>query len=58
MKLNQVLKGVIFLFLAIALNNMSALATTDDGEVLGATKIIDNGPAAERFDLVLMAEGY
>ncbi len=58
MKLNQVLKGVIFLFLAIALNNMSALATTDDGEVLGATKIIDNGPAGERFDLVLIAEGY
>jgi hypothetical protein len=29
-----------------------------DGEVLGAVKIVDNGDPAERFNLVLVAEGY
>ncbi len=29
-----------------------------DGRVLGATKIVDNGDPSERFNLVLVAEGY
>ncbi len=32
--------------------------TTADGNVIGTTKIVDNGPDAERFNLVLVAEGY
>lgn len=31
---------------------------TADGHVIGATKIVDNGDPAERFNLVLVAEGY
>jgi hypothetical protein len=30
----------------------------NDGEVVGAVKIVDNGDASERFNLVLVAEGY
>lgn len=29
-----------------------------DGAVIGATKVVDNGPDAQRFNLVLLAEGY
>ena len=29
-----------------------------DGVVLGSTKFVDNGPDAERFNFVLLAEGY
>lgn len=29
-----------------------------DGKVIGTTKIVDNGDPAERFNLVLVAEGY
>lgn len=32
--------------------------TTLDGAVLGATKIVDHGSPAERFNLVLISEGY
>src|SRR3712207_3651896 len=32
--------------------------TTADGSVLGTTKIVDNGPSAIRWDLVLMGDGY
>ena len=44
--------------LAIVINSTAALATPSDGQVIGAVKIVDNGPAAERFNLVLIAEGY
>lgn len=30
----------------------------NDGEVIGAVQILDNGDPAERFNLVLVAEGY
>jgi hypothetical protein len=29
-----------------------------DGTVIGITKIMDNGPASDRFNIVLVAEGY
>jgi hypothetical protein len=29
-----------------------------DGTVIGATKILDNGPDSERFNLVILSEGY
>lgn len=35
-----------------------ALAGTNDGVVIGATKIADHGPDAQRFNFVLVAEGY
>ena len=32
--------------------------TTSDGTVIGTTKILDNGPASVRWNLVLLGEGY
>src|SRR3712207_6699129 len=32
--------------------------TTADGSILGTTKIVDNGPSAIRWDMVLMGDGY
>ena len=32
--------------------------STADGTVLGTTKIVDNGPAAQRFNLLILSEGY
>jgi hypothetical protein len=29
-----------------------------DGKILGTTKIVDHGPAASRFNIVILAEGY
>jgi hypothetical protein len=31
---------------------------TADGAVLGSTQIVDKGATAERFNLVLISEGY
>lgn len=49
-----------FLFISIALLLVvgAAYAAPGDGSVVGATKIVDNGPDTERFDLVIVAEGY
>jgi hypothetical protein len=58
MKSNQALMGILCFFMAIALCNTSAVATENDGQVLSVTKIVDNGPASDRFNLVIMAEGY
>ncbi|MCO6435576.1 MAG: HYR domain-containing protein [Phycisphaerae bacterium] len=35
-----------------------AQAGPSDGMVVGITKIVDNGPASSRFNLVLMGDGY
>ncbi len=35
-----------------------AHAGTADGTVLGATKLLDNGSDEDRFDIVIVAEGY
>jgi hypothetical protein len=32
--------------------------TTADGTILGTTRIVDNGPPSERWDLVIMGDGY
>lgn len=32
--------------------------STTDGSVVGVTKVVDNGPANRRWNLVLLAEGY
>jgi len=31
---------------------------TADGTIIGATKIVDNGPDSKRFNMVIVAEGY
>ncbi|HEX8368089.1 MAG TPA: M64 family metallopeptidase [Pyrinomonadaceae bacterium] len=31
---------------------------TTDGRIIGKTKIIDNGPASQRWNLVIMSDGY
>lgn len=31
---------------------------TSDGQILGTTKIVDHGPAAVRFNFVIMGDGY
>ena len=33
-------------------------ATPADGMVVGTTKVVDNGPAADRYNIVVIAEGY
>src|SRR5687768_5358956 len=47
-------------FLALALTTAAgpALAGTGDGMVVSVTKIVDNGPATDRFNLVLLSDGY
>ncbi|MFE6049259.1 M64 family metallopeptidase [Kitasatospora sp. NPDC056446] len=32
--------------------------TTSDGTVIGTTKIVDSGPATQRWNLVIMGDGY
>jgi hypothetical protein len=32
--------------------------TTADGSIVGTTKIVDNGPAAERWNIAIMGDGY
>ena len=32
--------------------------STADGSVVGTTKIVDHGPSSERWDLVIMGDGY
>ncbi len=32
--------------------------TTSDGAVMGTTKVVDNGPASLRFNLVVFGDGY
>ncbi|NIM16112.1 MAG: hypothetical protein GTO45_29265, partial [Candidatus Aminicenantes bacterium] len=49
------LAGVCLLVLLFPL---SILADTGDGTVLSVTKIQDNGPDAQRFNIVIMGDGY
>ena len=32
--------------------------TTSDGIILGLTKVVDHGPAASRWNLVVLGDGY
>jgi len=43
---------------ASALAAPSTFAGTTDGTVIGATKLLDNGSDAERFDIVIVGDGY
>jgi hypothetical protein len=57
MKNQPILTGV--LALAVGATDMSnVLAGPSDGVVRGSTKFINNGPDAQRFNFVLLAEGY
>ncbi len=55
-------KNTIRFSLGIALSlSLAAVPTpagTSDGTVIGITKILDNGPASDRYNIVLIAEGY
>lgn len=51
--------GILVLAFALIVCAVSpATAGPGDGMVLGAVKVHDNGPNGERFNLVVMAEGY
>ena len=32
--------------------------TTADGQIVGTTKIVDNGPASQRWNIAVMGDGY
>ena len=46
------------ILLLAVLTLAQAQAGPGDGMVIGATKIFDSGPDGDRFNLVLVAEGY
>ena len=53
------MKTMFFLISLVgSLYGLRGNATPADGTVFGATKILDNGLATDRFNLVLIAEGY
>jgi hypothetical protein len=58
MKIKKAFIGIMCFSLAIMLGSTFAYASPSDGTVLGATKVIDNGPDSARMNLVLIAEGY
>jgi hypothetical protein len=51
-------KSTFALVSALVLCSPAVLAAPDDGSVGAVSKIVDNGGDAERFDVVLLAEGY
>jgi len=51
------LSALIFGILSFVVS-MNASAGTGDGTVLSTTKVVDNGPDAERYNLVVIAEGF
>ncbi len=58
MKIKKTFLGIMCFSLLILLGSTFAVASPSDGIVLEATKVVDNGPASDRFNLVLIAEGY
>ena len=54
----KVKKIHLVISLLITIYGIRATGRSDDGMVIGTTKIIDNGLATDRFNLVLIAEGY
>lgn len=48
----------ITILVGLLLLASSARAGVSDGSVVGITKILDKGPAASRFNIVLLADGY
>jgi hypothetical protein len=51
--LHRVGAGLMWAVLSVGL-----MGGPDDGEIIGVTKILDNGPDSDRFVLVLLSEGY
>jgi hypothetical protein len=58
MKRHSIRPGVGFLALLIVFSSLPLFGGPTDGTVVGATKIVDNGPDAQRYNIVLMSEGY
>ncbi len=48
----------LVVMLTAALLPHGALAGTSDGSVISTTKIQDNGPDTQRFNLIIMGDGY
>jgi hypothetical protein len=48
----------LVIFFVSLLLSYSTLSAPADGMVVGATKIVDNGPDSDRFNLVIMGDGY
>jgi hypothetical protein len=57
MAYNRIVPTLI-LTLGLLVAAAPVMAGPGDGTVLGATKVVDNGPDAERFNLVVLAEGF
>jgi hypothetical protein len=56
---DQALQRIVWIIgLVVALGSGRVWATTSDGTVIGATKIVDHGPDAQRYTIVLIGEGY
>lgn len=49
---------VLGFFALVALLAPTAYAGVGDGMVIGATKILDNGSSVDRYDVVLVGDGY
>jgi IgA Peptidase M64 len=58
MKIQVIQKIACCVGLVVALGGASAWGNTSDGTVIGATKIVDHGPDAQRYVIVLIGEGY
>ena len=56
--ISRVFFAVGLALVALCIGASSALAGTGDGMVKGVTKLVDNGPTADRFNLVLIGDGY
>ncbi len=54
----SILPTTFAVVVALTVMTSAAVAGTGDGTVLGATKVFDNGPDSERYNLVVLAEGF
>jgi hypothetical protein len=55
---NQLIQTAVLVLALSATAIVNVQAGPLDGAVIGSTKFVDNGPDAERFNFVLLAEGY
>ena len=58
MRCSKALVWVFCIVFSFAFGNTELIATPTDGAVIGAVKIVDNGPGSARFNFVLVGEGY
>lgn len=56
--MNHLIKTAVVVLALSATALVKVLAGPQDGVVIGSTRFVNNGPDAERFNFVLLAEGY